>query len=150
MKMEKWDKEKAIDETVINENNLQYEWNVQPVMFLENSLRVSELIHKRDSLKSVRAREITADYKRTMGKFISDAGLGRALESDQAIIDLNFEISNARASVNALSQKKTSLENLTTLLINGLNAEPKTPEEKKAIREHIQESVKGKNGKNKK
>jgi len=44
-------------------------------------------------------------------------------------------------------QKKSSLENLVTLLINGLNAEPKTPEEKTAMKESILRGLK--NGKEK-
>jgi len=49
--MEEWNKETALDEVEINEHDMQNEWNMQPVIYLENSLRVSELVHRRDSLQ---------------------------------------------------------------------------------------------------
>ena len=147
--MEEWDKETALDEAEINENDLQNEWNMQPVIFLENSLRVSELTHKRDTLQR-KTVEGLLEVANSTGTKLSDAALKRQLESNQALIDLNFDISNAKASVASLQQKKASLENLQELLINGLNAEPKSPDEKRAIRDNIKKGVREKNAESKK
>ncbi|MBT6048984.1 MAG: hypothetical protein HOG49_19470 [Candidatus Scalindua sp.] len=146
--MEEWNKETALDEAEINEHDLQNEWNLQPVIFLENSLRVSELTHRRDTLKSSKVSEVTEKYHNSNMK-LTDAALGRELDSDQELINLTFDIANCKASVAALAQKKTSLENLTTLWINGLNAEPKTSEEKKAVRDNIKKGLREQNGENK-
>ncbi|MBT6048758.1 MAG: hypothetical protein HOG49_18305 [Candidatus Scalindua sp.] len=148
--MEEWNKETALDEVEINEHDMQNEWNMQPVIYLENSLRVSELVHRRDSLQRDKIKTIKDVQKVSTGKVLSDAALGRELDTDQELIDLNFQISNAKASVSALQQKKASLENLQELLINGISAEPKSPDEKKAMREHIQKGVREKNGESKK
>ncbi|MAF51036.1 MAG: hypothetical protein CMH64_03000 [Nanoarchaeota archaeon] len=144
--MDSFNKKQAVNETTINEHDLQNEWIIQPLVFLETSLGLTELIHQRDTLKSKKITEITKEILKS-GSKLTDASLKRALEGDQELIDLDLEVGKFKAFVSALMQKKSSLENLVTLLINGLNAEPKTPEEKTAMKESILRGLK--NGKEK-
>lgn len=129
----------ARDQLAINEFDLQTEWSMQPILFLDYSIILSKLINDRDTMKSHKTEEI---IKNAQGSKVSEAYLSRELDNDQELIDYQTQISNAKAIVSAFGQRKCALENSVTLLINGMNAEPKTPEEKEAVKNYIKKGVK--------
>jgi len=139
--MEKINIEKAKQDVEINEFNLQEEWALQPILFLNYSILVAELTHERDTLRSNKADAIVKEYEITTNKKASEAYIERMLETDKELIDLQLELSIAKNIVNAFHHRKSALENSVILLINGMHAEPKSPEDKEAIRKYIMEKM---------
>ena len=114
------------EEVRVNENDLQGEWSKQATLFLKYSLKMSRLIHDRDTYRREVANKILVSTDK-----ISEAALTRMLDSDAKIIDFQLQINQHKNAVQSFEHKKKALEYETQLLIGGFFAEPK---EKKPIK----------------
>jgi|TARA_Y100000034_G_C6889533_1_gene408978 hypothetical protein len=121
------------DEIKVNENDLQGEWAKQATLFLKYSLKMSKLIHERDNRRRELANSLLNGVEnfRLKGEKLSEAALKRMLDSDEDIIEMQYQIDTHKNAVQAFEHKKKALEYETQLLIGGFFAEPK---EKKPIK----------------
>ena len=93
------------EEVRVNENDLQGEWSKQATLFLKYSLKMSRLIHDRDTYRREVANKILVSTDK-----ISEAALTRMLDSDAKIIDFQLQINQHKNAVQAFEHKKKALE----------------------------------------
>lgn len=129
--MSDFNAEEAKKELKINKYDLAEEWANQPNLFMKYSLKMSNLINKKELLRSSLTTEIILNPdKHGMAK-LTETGVGRVLDTNEELIAIQLQINLYKGAVSAFEHKKKALEYECQLLIGGFFSEPK---EKKPIK----------------
>lgn len=109
----------------IDEHDIQREWNMQPTLFMKYASIFSKAIRDKDKITAYMTEQITAFPEKHGLDKVSEAGIQRVLNTQEQIIEANFQVNFYKNALQAFEHRKKALEYECQLMLGGFFAEPK-------------------------